>query len=48
MPTNFGMRKKTIYSFKRSDKVKKKDDSFIKSGEQFFKRYKYENISIKS
>jgi hypothetical protein len=29
MPTNFGIRKKTTYSFKRKDKKTKKDDNFL-------------------
>jgi len=46
MPTNFGIRKKTTYSFKRKDKKTKKDDNFFDDCEKFLED-KNENISIK-
>jgi len=49
MPTNFGMRKKTTSSFKRTKKDKKQKDDFFCNCEQFLKENKKdENSSIKS
>ncbi len=48
MPTNFGIRKKTTYTFKRKNKKTKKEDSFFKNSDKFFKSCKNEDISLKS